>query len=419
MRKIPLRSVGPRRLARHAVIPQHHVGALHREFANGFRPVEAPGRQVHHPHLHPRERASHRLRATLGRVAGPRHADGGARLREPVRDLHVAPGADLPHQVGRHRRARHHPRPQRREIPAREGPVPHQELEHRRHAVADGDPLLSRSSSAPAASNRSCSTRVPPSADRAHHRRDAEDVEERHRRQHAVAVAKLQRLAAQPRRLHQVAVGEQDALGLPHRARGVEQGQGFVSRSRLKPRLGVSLRRRAPTPLRPFATQFLELEEPVVGPEVFRAHRHHVVQVGKLAEHLLVQLEVVGPVPHLGRDDGPRLRVPELVLELVKAQRRIERHHGGAEPGAGQEGDDPLGPVRGGPPPGGLPPGPRAPPATRRVRRPARPPRRSSTAECHAPPAPDPGAPRPGSWNTLARWLEGTVTAPRLGNQLI
>ncbi len=70
------------------------------------------------------------------------------------------------------------------------------------------------------------------------------------------------------------------------------------------------------------------------------------MEVWQLADQILEQLEVVDLAQRLCRHSQARLRVAKLVLELVVAEGGVERHEHGTQPGSGQQGNHPFGPVR-------------------------------------------------------------------------
>jgi hypothetical protein len=92
--------------------------------------------------------------------------------------------------------------------------------------------------------------------------------------------------------------------------------------------------------------QIGELEDAVVVPHLVGADHHEVPQVRQLGEQLLEHLEVLRLAGDLRRDGQGRLGVPQLVLELVIADRGVHRDQHGVEPGGRQQGDDPLSRVR-------------------------------------------------------------------------
>ncbi len=119
---------------------------------------------------------------------------------------------------------RHHPGPERARCRAAKDRLPHQQLEHRRHPVQHGHPFPLHQLDASPASNRSGSTTVPPKAI------VATTVEVPNTWKNGTAASPLRLAESHPlpafeRRLHQRAVRQQHPLGLPHRARRVEQGE--------------------------------------------------------------------------------------------------------------------------------------------------------------------------------------------------
>ena len=58
------------------------------------------------------------------------------------------------------------------------------------------------------------------------------------------------------------------------------------------------------------------------------------------------QLQVISPLVRLGHDSSAHVGVAQLILELVDAERGVERHQHGTAIRRGQEGNYPLRPVR-------------------------------------------------------------------------
>ena len=92
----------------------------------------------------------------------------------------------------------------------------------------------------------------------------------------------------------------------------------------------------------PTRDEILELEDPVVVPQILFTDRDHILQVGKVAQQLLEALQEIHAVPSLDGDHGARLGVPQLIAQIVYPQRGTHRHQHGAELRGGEGGDDPL-----------------------------------------------------------------------------
>jgi hypothetical protein len=92
--------------------------------------------------------------------------------------------------------------------------------------------------------------------------------------------------------------------------------------------------------------QILELEDPVVVPQILLSHRNNVLQVGKAELHSLEQLQAVLPFELLGGDHDRRLGIPEHELKLVSGVRGVQRDDHRTQVRSRQRRHDELGPVR-------------------------------------------------------------------------
>ena len=167
-------------------------------------------------------------------------------------------------------------------------------------------------------------------------RTEPEDSEHRHRDEDRVASGQLQHRGRGRVRLHQIRVGEHDALGLAGRSRRVEDRIYVLPRIDFDDRDSLALATRH---------QVLELEDPVIVPEVLLAHGHQILQVGQAELHPLEQLEVVRPLVLLDHDDHRGLRVTQHELELMRGVGGIERDDGRAQAGRSQRRYHELGSV--------------------------------------------------------------------------
>jgi hypothetical protein len=86
-------------------------------------------------------------------------------------------------------------------------------------------------------------------------------------------------------------------------------------------------------------------EDPVVVPQILFAYRDQIQQVRKLGDDVLEVLQEVDPIVLLGGERGGDLRVPELVLELVVVESRIDRDGRGSELRACEQSHDPFRPI--------------------------------------------------------------------------
>ena len=111
---------------------------------------------------------------------------------------------------------------------------------------------------------------------------------------------------------------------------------------RCRSRVEVGGARRSHPPL---CHQVLELEDPVVVPEIRGPHRRQKGEIGKVGEELVELFEQLFAVPLLRHHRRADFAVAEEVAEFVEGGAGIERHHDGPEAGGGEERHHPLRPV--------------------------------------------------------------------------
>ena len=176
----------------------------------------------------------------------------------------------------------------------------------------------------------------PSRAERGEQGGEPEDVRQRDDAQRSIIAVQPQLRRRGEGGPHQVVVREDDPLRSPRRPGRVQ------NRARIPVRVHV---RRRDFPTAAARDEVLELEDPVVVPEILLSDRHHVLKVRQPGEEVLEPLEIIHPAPVLGRNRDGGLGIPERETELARRTVRTDGHENGARFRDREGRDHELGPV--------------------------------------------------------------------------